>query len=109
MLTLHAQATDLLHELNKPDYKATVIAPTNQAFKALLRHLDVTEDELLHDEKLLTRVRSGRRHGALLSRQGVPGLGCLEGPAEAPECEGGGSVAWQRAAYQVEGCGVVGS
>lgn len=82
-----------MDELNKPDYKATVIAPTNQAFKALLRHLDVTEDELLHDEKLLTRVSSGRRHRGLLSRLGVPGLGLLGGTAEASGCEGGGAAA----------------
>lgn len=50
------RATNLDEVLNEPRLVATVVAPTNQGFTRLLKKLQMTEQELLDDTHLLSKV-----------------------------------------------------
>ncbi|PSC76723.1 fasciclin [Micractinium conductrix] len=64
-----AANASIVETLSKPDLVATVFAPDDRAFRVLLKELNVTKEELLDNEDLLTTVLSYHVIGAKVTKK----------------------------------------
>jgi len=72
ILSAAVAAADLGPALADPKARLTVVAPTNEAFAALLAELGVSQAQLLADKALLTRVLSYHVLGTAVTSPNVP-------------------------------------